>query len=414
MKTKIQKPASRFTLHAAMMLFSLFSFHCSLAQQWTDISNRISSSQGSSHLSGLYFIGDKGWITSSNLSELYITSNGGVLFETINLQGKIFNDISMRTPEEGYSAGADQFVYKTVDGGMTWAPHGSQNEVRRAISYRSTDENAMGVCVGNNSSMSIVLPNSAPHVLIFPSLSADLTSADCPLGNIVWACGGNNIIRFFNAQVHRDQDFPTGFYNAIFMLDNTTGWCVGKEGRIIRATDGINWSVQTNPDPQQRDLLGVYGLNENNVWAVGAGGVILHTADGGQTWNIEGAGITGNKLKEVFFTANDYGYAIGENNTLLWFGTPSGVQEEPVQCKLTVYPNPTRGKFQITSTIPSTRDQTNSKLQIQNIEVVDLYGKVIKEIVCDFEFDITRCPAGIYFIRIYLENQIIVKKIIKL
>jgi hypothetical protein len=32
----------------------------------------------------------------------------------------------------------------------------------------------------------------------------------------------------------------------------------------------------------------------------------------------------------------------------------------------------------------------------------------------DLEFDIARCPAGIYFIRIHLENQTIVKKIIKI
>jgi len=31
----------------------------------------------------------------------------------------------------------------------------------------------------------------------------------------------------------------------------------------------------------------------------------------------------------------------------------------------------------------------------------------------DQEFDISHLPSGIYFIRIYIENQMIVKKIIK-
>jgi len=30
------------------------------------------------------------------------------------------------------------------------------------------------------------------------------------------------------------------------------------------------------------------------------------------------------------------------------------------------------------------------------------------------EFDITRCPAGIYFVRVFFDNQVIVKKVIKL
>ncbi len=89
-----------------------------------------------------------------------------------------------------------------------------------------------------------------------------------------------------------------------------------------------------------------------------------------------------------------------------------------------VFPNPTRGKVQISNSIPSTRDQT--KLKTQNstfkIEVVDLFGQVIESNnnrtmeqlnSGTQEFDISRCPAEIYFIRIYFENQMIVKKIIK-
>jgi hypothetical protein len=83
-----------------------------------------------------------------------------------------------------------------------------------------------------------------------------------------------------------------------------------------------------------------------------------------------------------------------------------------------VWPNPTSGKFQITSTKFQTNSKTqNSKLKI---EIVDLFGKVVLEeekrrrgegeIGCD----VSALPAGIYFVRIHLENQIIVKKIIKL
>jgi hypothetical protein len=107
--------------------------------------------------------------------------------------------------------------------------------------------------------------------------------------------------------------------------------------------------------------------------------------------------------------------------------------------EIVLYPNPTQGKLQIT--IPITigtitigtitigtitignKSQINSKLQIQKIEVIDLYGNVLK--INDnrtieqwnnesIECDISDFPSGIYFIRIYLESQTIVKKIIKL
>jgi hypothetical protein len=88
-----------------------------------------------------------------------------------------------------------------------------------------------------------------------------------------------------------------------------------------------------------------------------------------------------------------------------------------------VFPNPTQGKFQITNS----KFQTNSKKQIQNIEIVDLYGKVVEEIVCDLnfgaclefgiwnlEFNISHLPSGIYFVKISASGSQIVKKIVKL
>jgi len=89
-------------------------------------------------------------------------------------------------------------------------------------------------------------------------------------------------------------------------------------------------------------------------------------------------------------------------------------QEEKRGC-VEVFPNPTRGKFQITNS----KHQTNSKTQIQNIEIVDLYGEILEARNPESgtrnpELNISPLPPGIYFVRIYLENQTIVKKIIKL
>lgn len=107
-----------------------------------------------------------------------------------------------------------------------------------------------------------------------------------------------------------------------------------------------------------------------------------------------------------------------------------GIQEpdpdisgKPGLWSVKVFPNPTSGKFQVSGTA----SLTNSKKQIQNIEILDSNGKVIdgnvlnlKSGAClDFgtgnlEFNISPLPAGVYFLRIVTEDQMIVKKIIKL
>jgi hypothetical protein len=99
-----------------------------------------------------------------------------------------------------------------------------------------------------------------------------------------------------------------------------------------------------------------------------------------------------------------------------------GGMEAGGQGSVEVFPNPTRGKFQI----PSTKFQTNSKKQIQNIQVVDLFGNPVAIAPLhrmgegpgvgagNLELDISPLPAGIYFIRISIGNEWIVKKIVKL
>jgi hypothetical protein len=78
---------------------------------------------------------------------------------------------------------------------------------------------------------------------------------------------------------------------------------------------------------------------------------------------------------------------------------------------IVVYPNPTSSVFSLQSSVVS--DQSTV------VEVVDLYGKSIikwktEQGTRNKEHDIGHLPSGIYFIRINLENQTIVKKIIKL
>ncbi|MHC1776092.1 MAG: T9SS type A sorting domain-containing protein [Lentimicrobium sp.] len=74
------------------------------------------------------------------------------------------------------------------------------------------------------------------------------------------------------------------------------------------------------------------------------------------------------------------------------------------------WPNPTTGQFSIQS--------TEFNHGMIHIELTDIYGKCLE--TRDHEpalrnpgFDITHLPSGIYFIRVSIDNQMIVKKLIK-
>ncbi len=95
-----------------------------------------------------------------------------------------------------------------------------------------------------------------------------------------------------------------------------------------------------------------------------------------------------------------------------------GSMEAWGQGGVVVWPNPTRGEFKVQS--------SKFKVEFESLELVDLYGKSLN---CSplhrlgegpgvgaetLELDISHLPSGIYFIRIKIKDQTIVKKIIKI
>jgi photosystem II stability/assembly factor-like uncharacterized protein len=88
-----------------------------------------------------------------------------------------------------------------------------------------------------------------------------------------------------------------------------------------------------------------------------------------------------------------------------------GGMEAGGQGSIEVWPNPTSGVFSLQSAVGGQRSAV--------VEILDLKGNILQTRNLEPgtrnpELDITAFPAGVYFARIRCENQIIVKKIIKL
>jgi photosystem II stability/assembly factor-like uncharacterized protein len=59
------------------------------------------------------------------------------------------------------------------------------------------------------------------------------------------------------------------------------------------------------------DLKSIYFTDDNNGWAVGSEGIILHTDNGGGNWNVQFSGID-YILNSVFFINTLYGWTVGD------------------------------------------------------------------------------------------------------
>jgi photosystem II stability/assembly factor-like uncharacterized protein len=85
---------------------------------------------------------------------------------------------------------------------------------------------------------------------------------------------------------------------------------VGDRGNIVASNDGANWAQVSVP--VRATLTGVEFTDEKHGWAVGHDAAILHTKDGGRTWQLQNFAPELEKpLLDVLFTDASKGMAIG-------------------------------------------------------------------------------------------------------
>ncbi|OLD65557.1 MAG: hypothetical protein AUI33_11435 [Ignavibacteria bacterium 13_1_40CM_2_61_4] len=113
---------------------------------------------------------------------------------------------------------------------------------------------------------------------------------------------------------------PSGSVRSITGIrfsDFNNGWAVGTGGEILRTFNGgLNWTKLHRELQIQSNLLAVSFPDAADGWAVGIGGVVAHTNDGGASWSIQASGTT-RYLTGVSFTDNLNGWICGRSGVLL-------------------------------------------------------------------------------------------------
>lgn len=73
---------------------------------------------------------------------------------------------------------------------------------------------------------------------------------------------------------------------AVDFADARNGWAVGHDGAILHTADGgASWQLQHFDPATNKPLLGVLALDAQRAIGVGAFGLLLVTADAGKTWS---------------------------------------------------------------------------------------------------------------------------------
>ena len=113
-------------------------------------------------------------------------------------------------------------------------------------------------------------------------------------------------------------------FATIYFLNENNGYIAGYDGSMYKTNDGGNsWTAQNTNTTLP--IYSIYFLNNNEGFAVGGesgcgetgcvpkGAIIIHTKDGGQTW--DQSSVTPSKkieLKSICFTSDSIGFTVGD------------------------------------------------------------------------------------------------------
>ena len=125
-----------------------------------------------------------------------------------------------------------------------------------------------------------------------------------------------------------ERDFSDIFFGGVNFTDESNGWVAGTRGIILHTADGgETWEMQDSGllDPEENfDLVMAEDIALNRIhfadpyygWVCGEWGIVLRTIDGGETWELLDTGVEGT-LFDVDFVTRDLGIAVGIDGVLV-------------------------------------------------------------------------------------------------
>jgi photosystem II stability/assembly factor-like uncharacterized protein len=120
---------------------------------------------------------------------------------------------------------------------------------------------------------------------------------------------------------------------SVSVADNSVAWACGREGTILKTTDGgTNWNIATTYFLDYQHLWSIYALDDQTAWVdyTQLGGIgditeIYKTTDGGSTWNLTFEQTGGWIMDIQMFTPDDgFLYTSPLNQYWRFFNTTNG------------------------------------------------------------------------------------------
>lgn len=302
------------------------------------------------------FIGaDDAWLVTENEGELWRTEDGGKSWD--KLPGKVvggrFMAVNFIDPQQGWAANDEGQIWRTSDGGKTWEfiSHPKDDEDNEppflshqmyfideshgwlidAFSLWRTDDGGHNWQLSLSQSNKVQNETWQPTRISFVNRKAGWMSAT---GGIVHRTRDGG-------KTWQSQKLISGADETdVFFINERVGWLTGfvsssepQPGtRLYRSNDGGERWKQIQINDKNTPINSVCFINEREGWALGRGGsqavdmrgvirrvgemrgVILHTNDGGKSWQEIRIGEKELFFDRIYFVDSHHGWLLASHN----------------------------------------------------------------------------------------------------
>jgi photosystem II stability/assembly factor-like uncharacterized protein len=221
---------------------------------------------------------EAGWFITRG--DVYATKDGGRRWDRVEIEQQgVFTTVYFVNDHIGWVIGQAGTIYRTTDGGQTWRKQNSGTRYNLAQIQFANPQDGW------------VLADDPQHKFIARVL---LSTHD----------GGNTW------NLTSPSDSPL-LLRGFSFVDEYKGWAIDADSNVLNTIDGgQTWVLQR---PAREDAWqSICFINDSEGWIVGDG--ILHTKNGGITWNYQlpPSNRDGVKfLDKVYFADSKQGWALG-------------------------------------------------------------------------------------------------------
>ena len=345
---------------------------------WTNVNSGISTSNDI--LYSVWFINASTGFIAAGSNKIFRTTNQGSNWNTVTSPAGAYIDlrcVKFLNETTGFIGGTGGIILKTINSGSTWTQVGS---VTSPIWDFSFVDATHGWAVGYDAACNATVN------------------------------GGDNWS--FSGYVGNEELYTIAMANVnVGVAAGGTGVRVGLWRTV---NGGAKWDTVARPESNviRKGVFvgaakGYLACESGNVWV---------TADTGKTWNVQNTGNT-SALNAVYFVNSHVGYAVGTGGAILKTTDGGGnIAVEhflaPVKATaLSVNPNPSTGRTWISFSIARDASVELAVYNAAGAKITSLYRGQKVQGAYRVALNMASCKSGVYFCRLNAAGKTLTKKL---